>query len=98
MGGPFKSKTNYSPYSKGVWLLDSETHVNSVDVNDHIKWLIDEIAHCTGALHRLQNSEYSTDVMCGWFAQCDNTCPSLTAETIRRLAICRLGCWFDVYL
>ena len=88
----------YSPYSKGVWLLDSESHVKSLDVNFHIQWLLDEVAHCNGAIRKLQDDGYSIDVMCGWFADCDNTCPSLSAEIIRRLATFRLSCWFDVYL
>lgn len=88
----------YSPYSKGSWILDSESHVKSKDVNAHIQWLLDQMAGNSGAIHRLQDDGYFTDVMCGWHAQCDNTCPALSTETIRRLATFRLSCWFDVYL
>ncbi len=88
----------YSPFKQGSWILDSEKHVNSADVNEHIHWLLNELSSCTGAIHKLQSSGFLVDVVCGWFASSDNTCPTLQPDTIRRLSRFRIGCWFDVYL
>lgn len=88
----------YSPYSTGSWVLSSEDKIRSLDANDHIRWVLCELAHCTGALHQFQDDGYVADIVCAWFAESDNTCPNLTAETIRQLALFRVNCWFDVYL
>jgi hypothetical protein len=93
-----KRGRRFSPFRKGSWRLDSETHVQAKDIDSHILWILDEMSHCVGAIHKLQALGYDTDVMCGWFANADNTCPSLEVETMRRLSVFRLACWFDVYL
>ena len=82
----------------GGWFLDSEGRVESKDANTHIEWILDQMAHCTGALHDLQRQGYRIDIHVGWFAESDNTCPSLSSDIMRRLGICRLDCWFDIYL
>lgn len=53
----------YSPYRQGSWRLSSDEHVRSVDANQHIKWLLDTLGHCTGTIHRLQDSGYKTDIL-----------------------------------
>ncbi|MCA9800570.1 MAG: DUF4279 domain-containing protein [Cyanobacteria bacterium HKST-UBA02] len=93
-----KSGKEYAPYNAGAWILSSNGRVRSLDANEHILWLLDELAHCHSAIHRLVEQGYRADIMCGWFANSDNTCPSLNAETIRRLAPVRVDFWFDVYL
>lgn len=93
-----KSGRIYSPYREGGWILSSKDKVRSCDANDHILWILDQLAHCTTALHRYQQEGYNADIACFWLALSDNTFPILNAETIRRLARYRLKCWFDVYL
>lgn len=93
-----KSGMVFAPFPQGAWLLSTKDKVRSLDANDHIGWLLNELAHCTSALHQFQEEGCYADIMCGWFAQSDNTCPILNVETIRKLARFRLSCWFDVYL
>lgn len=88
----------YAPFDEGAWLLDSRDHVRSKDINQHLSWILDNIASCNSSIHRLQDLGYKTDLMCGWFSKSFNTCPSLNVENMRRMASFRLNCWFDVYL
>lgn len=93
-----KSGRVYSPYTTGAWILSSEDEIRSLDANDHIVWVLGKLSHCTSAVHRYREDGYDADIVCAWFAASDNTCPTLTAETIRELAPFRINCWFDVYL
>ncbi|MBZ0189420.1 MAG: DUF4279 domain-containing protein [Candidatus Obscuribacterales bacterium] len=93
-----KSGRVYSPFTKGDWILSSEGKIRSLDANDHISWILGELAHCTSVVHQLQQDGYDADIVCAWFAESDTTCPTLTAETIRELARFWVNCWFDVYL
>jgi len=82
----------------GGWFLDSQGRVDSKDANTHLEWLLDQMAHCTGALHDLQRRGYRTDIRVGWVAESDNTCPALSSNIMRRLGTFGLDCWFDIYL
>lgn len=93
-----KSGRVYSPYLKGGWILSSADKIRSLDANDHIAWVLDELAHCTTTIQRYREDGYDADVVCAWFAQSDNTCPILTAKTIRELARFSINFWFDIYL
>ena len=93
-----KSGRVYSPYTKGAWILSSEGKIRSLNANEHIRFVLGELAHRISVIHRLQQDGYDADIVCAWFAESDNTCPTLTAETISELARFRVNCWFDVYL
>lgn len=88
----------YSPFSKGAWRLSSKGKIDSLDANQHILWILDELSHCHFVLRQLRRDGYEMSLKCAWFASSDNTCPSLNVETIRRLAQFKLDFWFDVYL
>jgi len=55
------------PYPNGMWLLSSEKHVVSADLEDHIGWLLDQleaVAHTL--LPYLQSVGAKKDVDCYW--------------------------------
>jgi len=88
----------YSPYRTGVWTFSSKDKINTTDANAHIHWVLDNFSEKVSAIHELQSRGYSTEIICAWFAKCDNTCPLLSIEMIRLLAKFGLDIWFDVYM
>lgn len=82
----------------GGWLLSSKHAVRSLDVKDHLAWLIKQLTGHGGTINRLQKAGYTTDVVVAWFSDSWNTCPALTPQHMQDLANLRLPLWFDVYL
>lgn len=42
----------------------SEDKIRSLDANEHIAWVLCELAHCTSALHRYLGEGYDADIVC----------------------------------
>jgi hypothetical protein len=80
----------------GVWLLSTEA-MNSLDVSDHIDWLLDQVEPVSGVLTELRREGVRQDIFCYWATEDGQGGPALGVSQMRRLAVLELPVGFDVY-
>jgi hypothetical protein len=84
------------PHGK-VWVLASPCSVNSRDVMDHFKWLIDAIGPRGPQLKMLRERGYQMKIYCLWIGRKGGYGgPRLTPDLIGALAKLEVEVWFDV--
>ncbi|MBC7996465.1 MAG: DUF4279 domain-containing protein, partial [Leptolyngbya sp.] len=96
-GQPFSKRPKYIA-TIGGWFLDSISHVKQRDASSHVEWILDQVAHSSGAIRTLKVRGYRIDIHVGWFVESNNTCPSLIPAVMRRVGLLDIECWFDIYL
>jgi hypothetical protein len=79
------------------WFLKSEPHIASYDANKHVSWILDQIKEKTAAVHTLLEKGWRIEIVCMWESACGHGGPTLSPETLSRLAALRIPIWFDVY-
>lgn len=80
------------------WFLDTEQHVSSKDIREHLDWLIAKIMPHRSELKVVQEmNDVKMTVKCVWFSQFGHSGPVLWPEQMRALADLDLECSFDVY-
>jgi len=87
----------FSPHSTGVWLFSSTEQLNTPNADIHIQWVLERLKGKLNQIRYFQNEGYRTEVICYWQAQCFNTCPALTTETIKALARFEVDFWFEIF-
>lgn len=88
----------FSPYSTGVWLFSSTEQLKTSNADVHIQWVLEKLKGKLNHIRDFQNEGYRTEVICYWQAQCFNTCPALSSETVKALARFGVDFWFEVFL
>ena len=80
------------------WFLSSEGQVASMDLEDHVDWLLTKLAGAESALLALQEQEFTKmTVACVWWSADGHGGPRLTPAQMHALAKFNLECSFDVY-
>ncbi len=85
------------PYPHGMWLLRSEKHVVSADLEDHIGWLLDQVegvAHTL--LPYLQSIGAEKDVDCYWEKE-GNGGAFFHSSLLKRIAALDLALGVTIY-
>jgi len=81
-----------------MWMMSSEPHVTSLDLRDHLDWLIACLNERRGALFWLQRQAgISMYVSCVCWPSGVHGGPVLWPEQMRGLAELNLECGFDIY-
>jgi hypothetical protein len=70
-----------------LWMLDSEQHVHSLDLRDHIDWILDQIEPSTNALSALRSQGIVMDVSAVWWSKHGDGGPTIWPAQMRRLAL-----------
>ena len=77
----------------GLWLVSSEDQVDSLDLNDHLEYLLAIIFPNSGGedrlapLHRLmQEQELEADIPCFWHGKPGAAKPTIRADILKRFA------------
>lgn len=80
------------------WFLESEAHVESKDLRDHINWLVEILRASRNGLKTLQSIDgIKMTVKCVWESAYGDSGPVLWPEQMRALAELNLECGFDFY-
>jgi hypothetical protein len=67
-GTIFKSRSGKKGLaSRGTWILDSDKHINSQDLTDHIRWVLSEIPKHIHRIDRFPGVD-DTRLICFYFA------------------------------
>jgi hypothetical protein len=78
------------------WFLTSKETIDSVDVQDHLHWLLSLILPRRSEILELQ-ADCRMDVSCNWLSEQGHGGPTLTPKIMGELAQLNLELWFDVY-
>jgi len=82
------NKLGLSPIGKvNLWMLDSEGHVDSLDLRDHIDWLLDRIESSSSNLLALRAQGVVMDVWTIWWSKNGDGGPTIWPSQMRRLAL-----------
>ena len=79
------------------WLLKSERHVDSLDIRDHLDWLLALLEPVGDAVRKLgQMPDTTITVRCIWWASPTGGGPTLWPKQMRQLADLDLECAFSL--
>lgn len=87
-------KTRTAP--TGRWILESRGHVDSIDLEQHITWLLDQM-ESAGITPAAIPGVSKADVFCYWLSATGQGGPELSPELLGRLAKLRLTLGLDIY-
>jgi hypothetical protein len=80
------------------WFLSSEGQVSSLDVRDHLNWLLKKIVPAQRELIVAQEWDgILISVSCSWWSRSGHGGPTLWPEQMTMLAKLNLECSFDIY-
>ena len=80
----------------GRWLLATQEHLASTNLESHIKWLLDRI-ESTGVSPADIPGVSRAEICCFWVSATGNGGPEFSPELLGRLARLRLTLSFDLY-
>lgn len=80
-----------------AWFLESESLVDTSDVNDHIDWLINRLDGKEHLLRELIARGCAARIWCYWLSALGHGGPILTSRQMGRLSMLGLDICFDVY-
>jgi len=80
----------------GRWILESQIHIHSSDLEKHIEWLLDRLDE-TGLVPANIPGVSRADVFCYWMSATGHGGPELSPEVLGRLAKYRLTLGLDIY-
>ena len=93
-----RSGVTLGHYLEGCWALSSTPAVDSKDVNDHLRWLLDRLLPCRAAILPLAvGGETYFDVLWESTYLYAGTGPLLDAEGLVGVAALSAGMGFDIY-
>lgn len=79
------------------WILSSEEKIDSLDLRDHLDWLIKNLYGKSKNIHRLQKmSGIRMCVNCSWYSANGHGGPTIWPEQMSSLAKLNLECTFDI--
>ena len=80
-----------------LWLLSSESQIDSKDLRRHLDWLLDQIEPAAGALRELEQVPGATmNVHCSWWSAHGHGGPTLWPQQMRRVAALNLELAFEI--
>ena len=82
---------------KHGWFLSSEGQVDSVDLRQHIDWVIDQLFAVKDALHKLQYSGSNMDIHCYWLSKYGHGGPTISPAQMLILGELKLELLLDIY-
>lgn len=85
------------PARTGMWVLSSETAVQSRDVRRHIDWLIAQLQGRKRVLQNLTKAGYDVSVFCHWVQLGGTGGPTLSPMNMRGLAALDLELGFEFW-
>jgi hypothetical protein len=90
VGGQRKAPT-------GGWFLSSEQQVESLDLRQHIDWLLDLLLARANVLRSIQGRDgFHMNVTCIWWSRLGDGGPTLCPEHMSGLAELNLECRFEI--
>jgi len=84
-------------WPQGYWGISSEVKITSLDLSDHITWLVQLVEPAREALLLLQQNGAKVDVFCFLEMQASSGGPSFEPSLLRRLAELNLELGIDIY-
>jgi Domain of unknown function (DUF4279) len=67
---------------RSAWILSSEEHVNSADIDDHIQWMMDQMKGQRENVLRLNDSGWAIALNVMWDSQTGHGGPVFSARTL----------------
>lgn len=83
---------------RSYWTLSSEGVVHSLDVREHLDWLIDKLMTASGLIQLQTEHSVLMTVCCVWCSRSGHGGPTLWPRQMRELAKLNLELTFDCYL
>lgn len=69
-----------------LWMLDSETHVQSRDLRRHLSWVLDKIQPVAQRIIELRQADIVMDMWCIWWSSKGEGGPAIWPDQMRLLA------------
>jgi hypothetical protein len=86
----------YPPYREGLWSMSSERWVDSPVLDNHIRWLLDQLEPRRDGVAKLLRSGVRADIFCYSLGHSPHP-PSLPKETLRRAEAMGIKIGIDHY-
>jgi hypothetical protein len=80
----------------GRWVLDTESHIDSTNLEDHLEWLLDQI-EAAGVVPVDLPGVSSIAISCYWLSATGQGGPEFSPELLSRLAKWQLTLGLDLY-
>jgi hypothetical protein len=96
-------RKNGRTWNHGHWALESQEHVKSKELADHIEWLLDQLGHTQpqeqahSYIAKLQANNTITRIFCYWELRSGSGGPSFSPDLLRRIADFGLDLDIDFY-
>jgi hypothetical protein len=93
-----KRQRGHGEWPHGFWILESSGQVNSVDLVDHIRWLLEEIKPFQESLVRLlADGAIDVKISCFWILPSSNELFILEPELLAQIALLNIKFELDIY-
>lgn len=96
-GSQFTSRSGKTRTARtGLWILSTEFHIESTNLEDHIEWLMDQMEPAGVIPTDLPGVSWG-DVFCYWLSATGHGGPELSPDLLARLGKLRLKLGLDIY-
>jgi hypothetical protein len=83
----------------GYWALESSKYVESIDITNHLAWLMNKLEPVESKLIKLlvENPSFVAKISCFWIMSSDHENFTLGEELLARVGRLKLNIDFDIY-
>ncbi len=97
-GEKFVTRTGEHERITGIWILKSETFVDSTSLEKHLLFLLTKLEPVSGCIREyVKDPDYYVDFLCAWTSSSGHGGPLLSAECLSRLGKLCNELSFDYY-
>jgi hypothetical protein len=82
---------------RSAWILSSEEHVNSADIDDHVQWMMDQMKGQRENVLRLNDNCWAIALNVMWDSQTGHGGPVFSAQTLGWMSEIRATLEIDSY-
>jgi len=94
---PTRTHSPREPSEGYGWFLSTEGILDSLDLRDHLDWILMHVSGKREAIKRLQERGYQVDIGVKWDSKYGHDGPTLSPENLIGLGKLGLEVWFDIY-
>jgi hypothetical protein len=93
-----KRKNGIDEWAHGLWCLESEGKIESLDLNAHLTWLVDQLVPVKASIKELNEREdVEMVISCFWIMPSTNEEYSISPGLLNRLALVNIRIDFDIF-
>jgi hypothetical protein len=85
------------PATTGIWSITSKNRIHSLQLEDHVQYLLDRLGNCEQALRQLKKQDSTISVWCAWFSALSSDGPVFSPACLERVAAFSADFEFDYY-